>query len=87
MIDPSVASGVYRDLAHRYGASIRYVLESHIHADHVSRARDLAKQTGAVLLLPPQHRATFPFTAIADGERIQVGHATLEARHTPGHTN
>jgi glyoxylase-like metal-dependent hydrolase (beta-lactamase superfamily II) len=87
VIDPSVASGVYRDLAHRYGASIRYVLESHIHADHVSRARDLAQQTGAVLLLPPQHRATFPFTAIAHGERIQVGHATLEARHTPGHTN
>jgi glyoxylase-like metal-dependent hydrolase (beta-lactamase superfamily II) len=87
VIDASVPSDVYLDVAHRHRSSIRYVLETHIHADHLSRARELAQQTGAALLLPPQQRAKFPFTTIADGERIQVGNAALEARHTPGHTN
>jgi glyoxylase-like metal-dependent hydrolase (beta-lactamase superfamily II) len=87
VIDPSVSPGVYLELARRHGWSIRYVLETHVHADHLSRARELARQTGATLLLPPQHRVTFPFTAITDGERITLGHAILAAIHTPGHTN
>jgi glyoxylase-like metal-dependent hydrolase (beta-lactamase superfamily II)/rhodanese-related sulfurtransferase len=87
VVDPSVSSDVYLALAHRHGSSIRYVLETHIHADHLSRAREVARQTGATLLLPPQQRAKFPFTAIADGDRIQVGNATLAAIHTPGHTS
>src|SRR5262249_55681854 len=62
-------------------------LETHVHADHLSRARKLARQTGAVLLLPPQDRAKFAFTPIADGEQIRVGNATLRALHTPGHTH
>jgi glyoxylase-like metal-dependent hydrolase (beta-lactamase superfamily II)/rhodanese-related sulfurtransferase len=87
VIDPSVPPDVYLDLAQRGAWTIRYVLETHIHADHLSRARDLAKRTRAALLLPAQQRAKFPFTAVADGERIQLGSATLEVRHTPGHTN
>jgi len=87
VIDPSVSPDVYRELASRHGWSIRYVLETHVHADHLSRARELARQTGATLLLPPQQRVTFAFTALGDGERVSVGHATLTAAHTPGHTN
>jgi len=87
VIDPSLAAEVYTDLARRRRWTIRYVLETHIHADHLSRARELATQTRAALLLPPQQRAKFPFTAVADGERVQVGTATLEVRHTPGHTD
>jgi glyoxylase-like metal-dependent hydrolase (beta-lactamase superfamily II) len=63
------------------------VLDTHIHADHLSRARDLARVTNAVLMLPPQKRARFAFTPIGDGEQIQLGEATLRALHTPGHTN
>ena len=87
VIDPSVDPDVYVDLADRRGWTIRYVLETHIHADHLSRARDLTQRTGAALLLPAQPRAKFPFTPVADGERIQIGKATLTALQTPGHTN
>ncbi len=87
VVDPSVSPAVYVELAHRHGWSIRYVLETHVHADHLSRARELVKQTGAVLLLPPQQRVRFAFTPIADGERVPLGSASLTAMHTPGHTN
>jgi glyoxylase-like metal-dependent hydrolase (beta-lactamase superfamily II)/rhodanese-related sulfurtransferase len=87
VIDPSVSPGVYLELTRRHGWSIRYVLETHVHADHLSRARELSRQTGATLLLPPQERVKFTFTAIADGERVPVGNAGLTATHTPGHTN
>lgn len=87
VIDPSVPAHVYVDLARRRGWTIRYVLETHIHADHLSRAKQLATDTRAALMLPVQQRAKFSFTAVADGDRIQVGSATLEVRHTPGHTD
>jgi glyoxylase-like metal-dependent hydrolase (beta-lactamase superfamily II) len=86
VIDPSIAPEVYVDIALRHGWSIRYVLETHIHADHLSRARELVKATGAVLLLPPQDRARFAFTPIGEGQSISVGEATLTAMPTPGHT-
>jgi glyoxylase-like metal-dependent hydrolase (beta-lactamase superfamily II) len=87
VIDPSVSPDVYLELAHRQGWSIRYVLETHVHADHLSRARALATRTEAVLLLPPQDRAKFAFTPLPHGEQIRLGEATLRALHTPGHTN
>ncbi len=86
VIDPSVTPDVYLDIAQRHRWSIRYVLDTHVHADHLSRASALARRAGAVLLMPPQDRVRFAFTPIADGERIRVGHATLRALHTPGHT-
>jgi glyoxylase-like metal-dependent hydrolase (beta-lactamase superfamily II) len=86
VIDPSVSPDVYLKLANRHGWSIRYVLETHVHADHLSRARELARQTGATLGLPAQQRVRFAFRAIADGERTRLGGATLTAISTPGHT-
>jgi glyoxylase-like metal-dependent hydrolase (beta-lactamase superfamily II) len=87
VIDPSVSPDVYLDIASRHGWSVRSVLETHIHADHLSRARELVRRTGAALLLPTQQRVRFEFTAIADGDTISVGSASLTAIHTPGHTN
>jgi glyoxylase-like metal-dependent hydrolase (beta-lactamase superfamily II) len=87
VIDPSLPPEVYVDLAAAHGWSIRAVLETHVHADHLSRARALAAQTGATLLLPPQRRVRFPFTALADGDAVAVGRARLTAMHTPGHTD
>jgi glyoxylase-like metal-dependent hydrolase (beta-lactamase superfamily II)/rhodanese-related sulfurtransferase len=86
VLDPSVPSEVYIAIAREHGWSIRAVAETHVHADHLSRGRDLASRTGATLYLPLQERVRFAFTGIADGERIAVGKATLTALHTPGHT-
>lgn len=87
VIDPSVSPDVYVQIAERNGWSIRYVLETHIHADHLSRGGDLVTQTGAAHLLPAQQRVQFPFTSVADGERIRIGQSTLVGMHTPGHTD
>ncbi len=86
VIDPSLPPNVYLDLARRHGWHIQYVLETHIHADHLSRARQLAEHAGATLLMPEQQRVRFPFSAVADGDQITVGTATITARRTPGHT-
>jgi glyoxylase-like metal-dependent hydrolase (beta-lactamase superfamily II) len=87
VIDPSVTPDVYLEIARRHHWSIRHVIETHVHADHLSRARELVRQTRAALRLPPQDRVRFAFTPIADGERIRCGKAALRALHTPGHTN
>ena len=86
VIDASLPPEVYEDIARSHGARIHRVIETHIHADHVSRARQLADRVGAQLLLPPQERVAFPFSAVHDGDDIAIGDARLIARHTPGHT-
>lgn len=87
VIDPSLPGDVYLDVARHRGWRIRHVLETHIHADHLSRARQLAAGAGAVLHLPEQERARFPFTSVGNGDRIGIGAATMVARRTPGHTD
>jgi glyoxylase-like metal-dependent hydrolase (beta-lactamase superfamily II)/rhodanese-related sulfurtransferase len=87
VIDPSLPADLYRHLAEREGWTLRHVIETHVHADHLSRARALAAAAGARLHLPRQRRVTFPFTAIDDGQQIVVGHMTITALHTPGHTD
>src|SRR5262249_48180290 len=86
VIDPSLDPDVYRGLVQRPGWRITHVLETHLHADPLSRARALAEQSGAALLLPAGHRVAAPFTALADGEAIAIGLARLSVLHTPGHT-
>jgi glyoxylase-like metal-dependent hydrolase (beta-lactamase superfamily II)/rhodanese-related sulfurtransferase len=87
VIDPSLPVDIYLAEAKRRGWRIRRILETHVHADHLSRARDLAGRAGASLLIPAQTRVRFPFTAVADGDRIEVGRTSIVARHTPGHTD
>jgi len=86
VIDASLDPHIYLDLAHRYGWRIERVLDTHIHADHLSRSRQLAQVSGATLLLPDQTRISFPFIPIHDGDRLEIGSATLTALRTPGHT-
>ena len=87
VIDPSIDAGVYVDLARAAGWRIRQVIDTHVHADHLSRARALAAVAGATLWLPEQERVHFAFTPLADGAAVAVGGASLTARRTPGHTD
>ena len=86
VVDASVDVQAYLQLAERGGLRITHVLETHVHADHLSRARELCSITGATLTLPPNDRVTYPYTPIPDGGTLTVGGITLEAVRTPGHT-
>src|SRR2546429_4467003 len=86
VIDASLDPQVYLDLAHAYGWQITSVFDTHIHADHLSRSRQLAERSGAILFLPDQQRVSFPFTAMRDGDTLATPHLSLTALHTPGHT-
>lgn len=86
VIDPSLPPEVYIGLARERGWRIASVLDTHIHADHLSRARALADQSAARLLLPQQNRVHYAYTPIQDRDVISIGSAQLVAIHTPGHT-
>jgi glyoxylase-like metal-dependent hydrolase (beta-lactamase superfamily II) len=78
---------VYLDLAYHYGWQIERVLDTHIHADHLSRSHHLAQLSGATLFLPEQTRVSFPFTPIRDGDTLEMGTVLLTALRTPGHSS
>ncbi len=91
VVDPAPDPGFYVRLAERLGARITTVFDTHIHADHLSGARDLAAATGATLRLsePALERGVAygeRVTPIGDGEEISLGPATLRAVALPGHT-
>ncbi len=86
VIDPSVDTQVYEQLARQHGWTIRYVLETHLHADHLSRASQLVEATGATLILPQGAPRQYPFQPIGSGESLTIGSLTLQALATPGHT-
>jgi glyoxylase-like metal-dependent hydrolase (beta-lactamase superfamily II) len=77
---------VYLWLAEARGWRITHVLDTHVHADHLSRSRKLAELVGATLHMPEGAPVSYPFYALADGDAFEVGSATLEAVWTPGHT-
>jgi len=86
VIDAALDQQVYLDLASKYGWQITSVFDTHIHADHLSRSRQLAERSGATLFLPAQQRVSFPFTTIRDGNTLATGTMLLTALHTAGHT-
>jgi len=86
VIDASLDPQVYQRVADTHGWRIRTVLETHVHADHLSRARALAAGAGARLCLPATDRVAFEYTPLDDGDIVGVGSAGLRVLHTPGHT-
>src|SRR6266705_5532779 len=86
VIDASLDPQVYRRVAEKHGWGICTVLETHVHADHLSRARALAADTGAALCLPTTDRVSFEYAPLKDGDTVRVGSAGLRVFHTPGHT-
>jgi glyoxylase-like metal-dependent hydrolase (beta-lactamase superfamily II) len=88
VFDPNVEDTAYLEQAEKAGLEIRWIFETHIHADHVSRAASLKKKTGATLVMPSESkkRTSQPFQPIADGEVFRIGQITIRAIATPGHT-
>lgn len=86
VIDASLDVDVYSDLAKKNGWNIKYVLDTHIHADHLSRTPELAKITRATLFMPDQDKLQYDFSKITDGDILSFGSSKLQAVSTPGHT-
>ena len=86
IIDPLRDIDAYTSLAKERGASIKYIFETHFHADFVSGHLDLAKATGAPIVYGPKTETNFPIHKAEDGEKFQLGESTIEVLHTPGHT-
>jgi len=86
VIDASLDPQVYLDLARSRGWQITSVFDTHIHADHLSRSRQLAERSGARLFLPDQQRVSFAFTAMRNGDTLATERLMLTAVRTPGHT-
>ena len=86
VIDPLRETQPYLDRATQDGASIKYVLETHFHADFVSGHLDLAKKTGATIVYGPNAKTGFESHIATDGEVLKVGNITIKVLHTPGHT-
>jgi len=87
VIDPSWQAAQYLDAATARGTRIRAVMDTHLHADHVSGARRLAEESGATLYLNPADGFAFPgFAAVSEGFTVRVGPLVLTALAAPGHT-
>lgn len=86
IIDPLRESDPYMAQAQADGATIRYVLETHFHADFVSGHLDLARKTGATIVYGPTAKPNFEAHIAADGEELPLGKVTIRVLHTPGHT-
>ena len=86
IIDPMRDIEDYLQLAKERNATIRYIFETHFHADFVSGHLDLAKATGAPIVYGPKTETNFPIHSAVDGETFNLGKITLQVLHTPGHT-
>lgn len=86
IIDPLRDIDTYIQLAKERNASIRYIFETHFHADFVSGHLDLQRATGATIVFGPDTHTSYPVKLASDGEVFALGAATITALHTPGHT-
>lgn len=86
IVDPSLHLDEYDALIKERKFTLRYVIDTHVHADHVSGARALvARHEGAELCLHEAAPVVYPFRALTDGEQLEVGELRLKVVHTPGH--
>jgi hydroxyacylglutathione hydrolase len=85
IVDPAMETEPYDAVLQQRGFRLRYVIDSHIHADHVSGARTLAARHGAELCLHATARTAYPFRPLQDGEERALGQLRLRTVHTPGH--
>lgn len=86
VVDPQRDVDQYVEEAEAHGLKIKYVVETHLHADFVSGHRELAARTGAEIVFGEKAQARFPHKAVRDGDELSVGRVVLRIIETPGHT-
>jgi glyoxylase-like metal-dependent hydrolase (beta-lactamase superfamily II)/rhodanese-related sulfurtransferase len=85
VVDPALDGAPYEALLKERDFRLRYVIDTHVHADHVSGGRRLAAAHGAELCLHESAQVTYPFRPLHDGEELPLGQLRLQILHTPGH--
>ena len=86
IIDPLREVQPYIKKAETNGAKIKFIFETHFHADFVSGHLDLSKKTGASIIYGPQASTEYDIYNAADGQEFEIGKVKIKALHTPGHT-
>jgi glyoxylase-like metal-dependent hydrolase (beta-lactamase superfamily II) len=86
VVDPVGDIQPYLQAAESTGMRIQFVIDTHVHADHLSAGRQLAKAAGAEYVLSSNADVSFSFKAVNDGDVLSLGNVTAQVLHTPGHT-
>src|SRR5260370_23259301 len=86
VVDPQRDVDQYLDEATAQNLKIKYIIETHLHADFVSGHRELQERSGAQIIFGAHPNATFPHRAVRDGEELTIGRVKLRILETPGHT-
>ena len=86
VVDPMGNVEPYLEAANKAGMQIRYVIDTHLHADHISAGRALARAAGAEYVLFTGADVAYPFHGVRDGDTIELGNVTIKVLYTPGHT-
>ena len=88
MIDTNRMIEQYEEFISEHNIQMKHVLDTHLHADHISGGRKLAEKHGATYYLPPKDadEVTYEYNHIQDGDEYQVGETTIKAVYSPGHT-
>jgi glyoxylase-like metal-dependent hydrolase (beta-lactamase superfamily II) len=86
VVDPQQDSTTYLEAATAAGVQIRYVIDTHVHADHISGARRLVETTGAEYVLHAEAGTAYTFRGVRQGDVLDLGNVMVQVLHTPGHT-
>jgi glyoxylase-like metal-dependent hydrolase (beta-lactamase superfamily II) len=86
VVDPVEPPAFYLRVAQETGAAIKYVIDTHVHADHHSTGRDVARDAGAEYVLHESADTRYAFRRVRDGDRLELGNVEALVLHVPGHT-
>lgn len=90
VVDAARMTGIYEQFSEHLGVKIKFAIDTHLHADHISGGRSLAEKVGATYHLPPKDatEVTFDYTPVEEGSDLKVGNTTVDVQpiYSPGHT-
>ena len=85
VVDPGLEVQPYLEVMQDRGLTLRYIIDTHLHADHVSGSRRLSGETGVPVSMHESADVLFPFQKLHDRQKLELGPVVLEVMHTPGH--